>query len=202
MRVLKTFFIISSLGLSACSLVPSEDTPMAQYVFDLPSFPTSNPHSSTKIVQVAMPQAVAGFDSQGMTYIRHPMQLERYTKSQWVDTPAHMLLPLLVRSLEASGQYQAVLSASTSNLSGEIRVDTEILRLQQEFIPPQASRVHLVLRVQVFHLVERNILATQVFDLNEISSSEDAQGYVAATNQAIIKWLPAFQAFVKKAIYG
>jgi len=202
MRVLKIFFIISSLSLSACSLVPSEDMPMAQYVFDLPTFPTESPRAAAKILQVAMPQAVAGFDSQGMTYIRHPAQLERYTRSQWVDTPAHMLLPLLVRSLEASGQYQAVLSANTSNLSGEIRVDTEILRLQQEFIPQQASRVHLVLRVQVFHLVERNILATQVFDLNETAPSEDAQGYVAATNQAIIKWLPAFQRFVSKAIYG
>ena len=124
MRVLKMLFVASSLGLTACSLVPSEDTPMTQYVFDLPTFPTSNPHSSTKILQVAMPQAVAGFDSQGMTYMRYPAQLERYTRSQWVDTPAHMLLPLLVRSLEASGQYQAVLSANTSNLSGEIRVWT------------------------------------------------------------------------------
>lgn len=202
MRVLKMLFVASSLGLSACSLVPSEDTPMAQYVFDLPNFPTSNPHPSTKIVQVAMPQAVAGFDSQGMTYIRYPAQLERYTKSQWVDTPAHMLLPLLVRSLEASGQYQAVLSTNTSNLSGEIRVDTEILRLQQEFVPQQISRVHLVLRVQVFHLGEHNVLSTQVFDLSETAPSEDAQGYVIAMNQALLKWLPVFQAFVKKAIYG
>jgi cholesterol transport system auxiliary component len=202
MRVLKMLFVASSLGLSACSLMPSEDTPMAQYVFDLPIFPTSNPHTSTKILQVAMPQAVAGFDSQGMTYIRYPAQLERYTKSQWVDTPAHMLLPLLVRSLEASGQYQAVLSANTSNLSGEIRVDTEILRLQQEFVPQQASRVHLVLRVQVFHLGEHNVLSTQVFDLSETTPSDDAQGYVIATNQALLKWLPVFQAFVKKAIYG
>ena len=202
MRVLKLFFIINCLGLSACSLVPSEDTPMAQYVFDLPTFPTESPRAAAKILQVAMPQAVAGFDSQGMTYIRHPAQLERYTRSQWVDTPAHMLLPLLVRSLEASGQYQAVLSANTSNLSGEIRVDTEILRLQQEFIPQQASRVHLVLRVQVFHLGERNVLATQVFDLNETTASDDAQGYVIATNQALLKWLPVFQAFVKKVSYG
>lgn len=202
MRFFKILWMINLLGLSACSLVPSEDTPMAQYVFDLPNFPTASPRAAAKIVQVAMPQAVAGFDSQGMTYMRHPAQLERYTKSQWVDTPAHMLLPLLVRSLEASGQYQAVLSANTSNLSGEIRVDTEILRLQQEFIPQQASRVHLILRVQVFHLVDRNILATQVFDLSETAPSDDAQGYVIATNQALLKWLPVFQAFVKKASYG
>ncbi|MEN9460474.1 MAG: hypothetical protein RIS84_494 [Pseudomonadota bacterium] len=202
MRVLKTLFMIHCLSLSACSLIPSEDTPMAQYIFELPTMPTGKARATTKILQVAMPQATAGFDSQGMTYTRRPAQLERYNKSQWVDTPAHMLLPLLVRSLEASAQYQAVLSANTSNLAGEIRVDTEILQLQQEFISQQASRVRVVLRVQIFDLVEHKVLATQVFELSETAPSEDAQGYVLATNQALSKWLPVFQAFVNKAIYG
>lgn len=191
-----------SLALSGCSLLPAEDVVMSHYIFELPSFTTAVARPSSKILQVAMPQAVAGFDSQAMTYAYQTSQLQQYTKGQWVDTPAHMLLPLLVRSLESSGQYQAVLSPMTSNLSGEIRVDTELLRLQQEFVPQQTSRVHVIIRVQVFHLVEHTVLATQVFDLSEPAPSDNAQGYVLATNKLLSQWLPEFQHFVKKAIYG
>jgi len=179
----------------SCGILPANATAPKSYLLDIPfeSLSTSNPQG--KVLLVSMPQAAAGYDTVGLMYIRTPYVLEYYTESKWIDTPAQMLLPLLVHSLEATGYFNAVLSANAAAVSGELRLDTEIIRLYQDFqIEP--SQVHLVLRAQLLNMVTRQVIATHVFEVKEFSPSQNAEGNVVATNQAITNVLKIITKFV------
>ncbi|MEK8018642.1 MAG: ABC-type transport auxiliary lipoprotein family protein [Candidatus Parabeggiatoa sp.] len=165
------------------------------YLLDIPLPDIPFPNHTGRTLLVSMPKASPGFDTSSLVYIHKYHALEYYKKSQWIDTPARMLLPLLVLQLEATGKFKAVLSASTSPIACELRLDTEIVRLQQEF-QTEPSLVRLVLRAQLLDMAVRRVLATHVFEVEKSTQSEDAEGGVIAANQAVKKVLNDLTAFV------
>lgn len=190
MRIRRLFFSIALVFISACSTTPTRN-----YLLDV-TLPAKIPAGKTdKVLQVSMPQAAPGFDSPALIYVRTPHVLEHYSQNQWVDTPARMLLPLIVWMIEATGQFGAVLSATTPNLTGELRLDTEIVRLQQEF-STQPSQVRLVLRVQLLDLIVNQVVATRLFEIVEPAPTDDAAGGVLATHRAVAKVLEELAKFL------
>lgn len=143
---------------------------------------------------VAMPDASPGLDSTGIAYVREPHRLDYYLKSQWADTPRRMIRPLLVTALEATGQFRAVLAAP-SPLSGDMLLETEILRLQQEFLG-EPSQVRLILRAQLVNVSQRQVMGTQVFETLEPTPTPDAYGGVQAANRALSRLLTELATFV------
>ena len=85
------------------------------------------------------PHAAAGFDSPRIIYVREAHKLEYFAHSEWVDPPARMLAPLLVAAVENSGAFRAVV-LTPSAAAGDLRLDTEIIRLQHEFAGPAEPR--------------------------------------------------------------
>lgn len=186
--------------LSGCSVISAADSNIPQtYLLDIPLPTLSPPPIHGKTLLVAVPQAAAGFDTPRLAYIRTPYVLEYYTQSQWVDTPARLLLPLLVTHLEASGLFGAVLSAATSPVVGEWRLDTEIVRFQQEFLT-EPSQIHLILRVQLLDMVARQVIATGILEIKENAPSEDAEGGVLAANQVVARALNEIVDFIKEQL--
>jgi cholesterol transport system auxiliary component len=181
------------LSLSACGTPGSRDAPRVYLL--APSLDTLvRSHPEGRVISVGLPQSAPGFDRADMLYARAPHTLEAYTQSIWADTPARMLLPLLVRRLEAGGAFAAVLAASATPIAGELRLDSELLRLQQEFPAPEAnaepvSQVRLALRVQLLDMARRAVLATRVFEIVESAPSDDAAGGVEAANRAVSRLL-------------
>jgi cholesterol transport system auxiliary component len=133
------------------------------------------------------PHAASGFDSQRILYVRTDHQLEYFAHSEWVDTPARMLAPLIVSAVERSGAYRAVV-LTPSAAAGDLRLDSEIVRLQHEF-GSQPSRVRFTLRAYIVHNSTRRVLAWREFDATESSASEDPYGGVVAANHAVQKVL-------------
>ncbi|EIJ42464.1 ABC-type uncharacterized transport system, auxiliary component [Beggiatoa alba B18LD] len=181
-------------SISACNPLRKEDIPVQNYFFDLP-LQTITLTETGKTLLVSMPQATSGYDRVEQTYIRTPATLETYNHTQWVDTPARMLLPLLVNRLEATGKFGAVLSASTASMLGEYRLDTEILRIQQEFLSPN-NQVRFMLRAQLLNMEHQQIIATRVFEAVAPTNTPDADGGAKAMNQAIATVLQEITQFV------
>ena len=69
-----------------------------------------------------------------------------------------------------------------------MRVDVDVIRLQQEFMT-QPSRVRLMARIKVVDLKSGHVLGTQVFEAVEPAPSEDANGAARAANAAVRKVL-------------
>ena len=132
---------------------------------------------------VSQPRAAAGFDSQRIIYTRDTYKLDYFAHSEWIDTPARMLTPAIVAAIENSNAFRAVVQ-TPSAATGDLRLDTEILRLQHNFTE-SPSRVRFTLRAYVVDSATRRVLATREFDESAAAASEDPYGGVVAANRAV-----------------
>ena len=182
-----TVSAVCAMLLSSCSLLqPVKPAAMTTYALEV-QFDAVTNAQGTRTLLVNTPSADPGFNSARMIYIKNPHEIAYFVQNQWVDTPSRMLAPLLVRALEHSAKFRAVVQ-SRSGISADLRLDTEIVRLQQEFFS-RPSQVHLTVRAQLLDMQANVVLATREFDIVEDAFSEDPHGGVIATNLAVKKLL-------------
>lgn len=194
-------------GCSSASLLPAAPPAPALYGLD-DGTPATSPQSPAPAgapsLLLSLPRAAAGLDTRLIAYQRMSPQTrlrtEFYARSEWLDEPPRLLAPLLLRALDATGAFSAVLPAPAFTPT-RWRLDTELLRLQQEFGTAPPSQLRLTLRAALIDSVGRRVLATREFDLREPAPSEDAAGAVAAARvaaQALSRGLAGFCAEVAR----
>jgi cholesterol transport system auxiliary component len=149
---------------------------------------------------VSPPHAAAGFDSPRMMYLRKAGQLEYFAHNEWVDTPARMLAPLIVAAVEHGGAFRAVVQ-TPSAAAGDLRLDTEIISLQQDFLVAP-SQLRFTLRAYVVESATRRVIATREFEASVPAASENPQGGAVAANAAVRAVLEKLAAFCAEAARG
>jgi cholesterol transport system auxiliary component len=173
-------------GCSGASLLPPPPAAPALYGLDdgaPTASPATPPPPGAPSLLLSLPRAAAGLDTRLIAYQRTPLRTEFYARSEWLDTPPRLLAPLLLRALDATGAFSAVLPAPAFTPT-RWRLDTELLRLQQEFGASPPSQLRLTLRATLIDSAGRRVLGTREFDLREPAPSEDAAGAVAAAQVA------------------
>jgi cholesterol transport system auxiliary component len=173
-----------ALLLTGCTLMqpPHVESPHI-YVLD-PQVPETTKHVKRDLVlAVSMPRARAGFDTSQMVYVRKPHELEYFAVNRWANTPTHMLAPLLLQTLEQTGAFRAVVAAGSA-VPANIQLDTELIRLQQDFAT-SPSRIEITLRAQLIDVLNKRAIAVKLFNETEDAPSEDAYGGVTAANRAL-----------------
>lgn len=178
-----TLALLAMVGvLSACSLLAPSRTPEIRlFTLDDDILPAGTPRGALTVTVVPL-RSAAGFDSPRMAYVLAEHQLAYFTQSAWVESPADMLAPLLVRAVVRNGVFRASVSPGSTARS-DVQLESELLLLQQEF-DQHPSRVRLAVRVSLVANAGRRILATRVFQSVADADSEDAAGGVAAANLA------------------
>ena len=151
------------------------------------------PNASAPTLLVAPTRAAAGFDSPRIIYTREPHAIAYFAHSEWVDTPARMLGTLLVSAMERSSAFRAV-SVTSAAAAGDVRLDTELVRLQHEF-QMQPSRVRFTLRATLVDERTRRVLGWREIDSVVESASQDPYGGVVAANAAVQRALQELSAF-------
>jgi cholesterol transport system auxiliary component len=185
--------MLGVLLATGCSLLqPAAPDDTALHVLDARTA-VDTAASRDRVLVVSAPRAAPGFDTAAMVYVQKPHSLDRYATHRWVDTPARMLGPLLTRTLEDTGGFRAVVQTPNA-LPAELRLDTEIVQLQQSFLA-KPSRVELSLRVQIVDLAGRRVLATRYIEIAQDAPSDDAAGGAAAANDAVARALAQVAAF-------
>ncbi len=180
----------AAASVSACiSLGPP--TPPARYELQA-SLGGTPARGDGPTLTIAPPTAAPGFESPRMIYVKRPHELQAFARSEWVDAPARMLGPLLVRALGRSGAFEAVTDAG-SGADAELRLETELVRLQHEFTA-RPSRVRLTLRVQLSDRA-RHVLGVREIEAIEEAPSEDPYGGVVAANRAVQEALEGVVSF-------
>jgi len=142
---------------------------------------------------VSPPHAAAGYDSPRMMYLRQANKLEYFAYNEWVDTPARMLAPLIVAALARDSAYRAVVQ-TPSIAEGDLRLDTEILRLQQEFLG-KPSEVRFALRAYIVDSATRRVVASRDFESTAIAATDNPRGGVEAARLAVQNVLDDLSAF-------
>lgn len=135
---------------------------------------------------VPPPTARPGFDGPRIVYVTRAYELQFFAQSEWVDTPARMLAPLLVAALEESGTFRVL--QGPSGVAASIRLETEITALQQEFAAGP-SRTRFALRAQLVDAGGRRVVATRAFEAVEAAPSDDPYGGVVAANGVVLRVL-------------
>ncbi|WP_291986025.1 ABC-type transport auxiliary lipoprotein family protein [Candidatus Accumulibacter sp. ACC007] len=189
LRLLAAALVLTLTG--ACStLRPTASEQPAFYSLDNAGLDA--PGATAEIPKAAMaaatlivnpPHAASGFQSQRIVYVRAAHQLEYYAHSEWIDPPAQMIAPLIVAALESRGRFRAVI-LTPSVASGDLRLDTEIIRLQHE-LGSEPSRVRLTLRAYLVDNATRRVLSWREFDESVAVASEDPYGAVVAANRGV-----------------
>jgi cholesterol transport system auxiliary component len=186
--------------LCACSsLLPKPAVPPTLYTLMAgPAPPAGAAQAAADLTLIVNPPlAAAGFESARMVYVRQAQQIEHYAHSEWVDTPARMLAPLLVGSLAQRGVARAVV-ADSSAANGDLRLHTELLRLQQSF-ESQPSQVQFGLRATLLDEASRQVLAVREFDASVAAPSDDPAGGAVAASGAVRQVLAALAGFCQQA---
>lgn len=207
--VLKQTVAIIALGcaggsLSGCaSLLPKPVAAPTLYALEMAALRTNTlanraaVNSTLATLVVNTPRANAGFDSQHIMYVREPYKLEYFAHNEWVDTPARMLMPMMVSIIANGGVFKAVVPASVA-VAGELTLDTEIVRLQQDF-SAQPSRVVFTLRAYLLDTQTRKTLAWRELETVVAAASADPYGGVVAANEAVQMALLQVAEFCAKA---
>ena len=194
------------LSLCACGSLGSSATAPTSYYTLSKAGPITQPvatvsaplSSRTPALVINPPHAAAGFDSPRIIYLSQPLKLEYFANSEWVDPPARMIGPLLLAATERSTAFRAVVLTPGAG-SGDLRLDTLIVRLQHEF-QTQPSQVRFTLRATLVDDKTRQVLAWREFEAVVPASSEDAYGGVLAANQAVKQVLDELTAFCAQAL--
>ena len=181
---------VAAASLSACSVLqPKAGSPPAFYALELAQpygtapGPVPSAQAGTTTLVISPVRAASGFDSQRIIYVREPHKLEYFAHSEWIDTPARMLGPLLVASITHTGAYRAVVMTPGS-AGGELRLDTEIVRLQHDF-QTRPSRVRFTLRTYLVDEKTRKVLTWREFDGEAAATSDDPYAGVVAANRVV-----------------
>ena len=188
--------------LAGCSgtLLPRPTPPPARFTLDaaggaaaLPLNRVVGSTANVLSIAVAVPRAAPGYDSPRMLYQRRPQELEAFAFHEWVDAPAQMLAPLLLRALQDSSAFRVVLPAPSAALAGW-RLETELLRLHQDFTA-RPSQLRLGLRAVLLDVATRQPIAWREFDVGVAAASDDPVAGVHAAHQAAQQLMRAVAAF-------
>ena len=193
-----------ALASGCTSLLPKPPPQPAFYSLDAAAAPrTVQPREVRNMgptLIVNPPRAAAGFDSQRIIYTRQSHRLEYFAHSEWADTPARMLAPLIVAALDTTPAFGAVVTTASA-ANGDLRLDTEIVRLQQDF-STQPSRVRFTLRAVMVDNATRRVLAWREFDETVAAGSDDPPGGVLAAHRAVQAVLGPLASFCAEAAGG
>jgi cholesterol transport system auxiliary component len=205
-RTLARLLVVAlpALALCACSalhpsVVPSTAFYALQNAKVAPSDPTAAQTATTPLTLIISPvRAASGYDSQRIIYVREAHKLEYFARSEWVDTPARMLGPLLVDAIEKVGAFRAV-ALTPASATGDVRLDTVIERIQQDF-QTRPSRVHFTLRSYLVDEKTRRVMAWREFEGEAEAPSDDPYGGVLAANLAVSRVLVELAQFLKSSV--
>lgn len=195
--------MFATVLLSSCSVFPGKQrsAPIKSYLLEPGEMLQGSPARPTKpclSLLVSATAAAPGFATSRMAYVQQAYRLNYFADHQWIDTPAHMLGPLLVQALEHSGLFRSVAAAPLS-VDAELRLESKVLRLQQVFKDGN-SELQLSIRFSVIDLTRRRMLTSRVFSVTEPAPVNGPYGGVVAANRAVAHVLGKLIDFLRQQI--
>lgn len=178
--------IIAGLALNGCGLKPVAYSATKTYTLN-PAIPTITAKSGQLTLLVDTPKASQAFADTQMAYIDKPYQLAYFSYHEWAATPAQMLQPLLMQTIQNTGHFQAVIT-NANQARYDLVLNTRILNMQQVFLQ-KPSQFQLSIQAQLINNDSHRVIATQQFTIIEPAPTDSPYGGVIAANQATGKIL-------------
>lgn len=187
----------AALALSlmpGCSLLPPAAPEPRKEVLN--KMPAELPQraSNGAVLLVFPPQTRPIYDTTEMAYSTQPYEIAYFRQHEWAETPAQMLQPLLVRTLQNTRFFSAVLGPPYS-ARYNYALRTEIRELTADFTSEPAA-VRLSLRFQLSEGATDKIVAIKEVSIREPMREKTPYAGVVAGNDATAKALLELATFV------
>jgi cholesterol transport system auxiliary component len=186
--------VLAVLLVPGCSLLPPAPAELRKEVLN--KMPDGLPHraSNGAVLLVFAPHARPIYDTRDMAYTARPYEISYFSQHEWAETPAQMLQPLLVRTLQHTRFFSAVLSPPyAARYSYALR--TEIRELIADFTSEPAA-LQLSLRFQLSEGATDRIVATKEISIREPMRDRTPYAGVVAGNDATARALLELATFV------
>jgi cholesterol transport system auxiliary component len=193
MRALNFLFLsMAFLFLLGCS--PVKTTVSNQYQLSKFSGKQYTSNRSHVSLLVTAPDAVAGYQTEQMLYIKTPFKVEAFANNAWTNPPADMLYPLMTQSLLISGYFYAVASSPYGDGS-DYRLDTQLLRLHQNFLK-KPSEIEFTVKLVLTRVKDSKVIASRLINEHIPCLTDTPFGGVLAANKATEQFTAAVTNFV------
>ncbi|MBB72273.1 MAG: hypothetical protein CMF50_07735 [Legionellales bacterium] len=185
---------LASVVLTAC-MGPVKTPPVSTYSLNATPTVAQKPRTA-KTLLVTSPTATATFATNKMAYTSAPFQVSYFANNRWTARPSEMLKPLMVSALQDTNHYHAVVASPFSG-NATLRLDTDLIKLQQEFshIP---SQIELEVQARLVDAKSLRVIATKHFDIIEPAPTNTPYGGVIAANKAVNQYLQELSRFCLK----
>lgn len=172
------FYLLMIVLLSGCSL-KQEVSDINSYSIDFSS-KNSSYQNSQKSILIEEPMVNNSFNSRAIFYSTKPYLFEEYAQNRWINLPSNMIYNQLTDSFIASNIFENVV-LKDKKIEHEYSLKTEVIKLYQTF---EEDKSYAVLKLK-FDLVKDNkVLKSFNFDKKVLCKSNNAYGFVQATNKA------------------
>lgn len=194
--------LLTSGSLAGCSLPGPQDRPAtATYLLQADASEVAAGGSAGCLtLQVAAVRAAPGYATSRMAYTNEPPRLDYFAYHRWADRPSRLLETVIRARIEESQLVRAVLPA-TSNVEPDLRLQTELRQLRQDFTSGQ-SHVLLEVQASLIDAGERRLLDSRQFDYSETASAENPVAGAIAANIAVNRLLDDLAEFLHESIAG
>ena len=186
--------IILPCLLSACH--PMTRTPKYEYKLDQYSSHTYPANTKHQSLFINKPTALAGYNRTDMLYVDKPYALTAFAYHAWVDTPADMLLPLIMQSVQAMQYFDATASSPIVS-STSYRLDNQLLELHQSFMQ-NPSVLYFSVKVTLTRVADNQIIASTILQQAVNCPKNTPYGGVIAANQATKQFTAQLTKFIYK----
>lgn len=185
--IISAFFI-----LTACS--PVKLPVNNQYTLEAFSAKKLSKHKVHQSLLVSKPEAMAGYQTEQMIYVKKPFELNAFSHNAWISSPANMLYPLEMQSLQSTGYFYAV-AASPYVDRADYRLDTQFIKIQQNFMV-KPSLMDVVIKVVLTHVEDNRIVSSRTFCERVSCPVDSPYGGVLAANKAMGAFTAKLSAYV------
>ena len=187
---------VSLLVLSGCSPVKAPVT--HQYTLEIPAHKQTTHKHLPYTLLISKPEAMAGYQTEQMLYVKTPFTLEPFAKNAWVSPPADMIYPVLVERFQSSHAFRAITSAPFADKT-DYRLDTQLITLNQNFLS-KPSVLKFAAKLALTRVSDNHVIASKLIVKNIPCSQNTPLGGVIAANQASVAFTDDALKFVIKHV--
>ncbi|MEM1243925.1 MAG: ABC-type transport auxiliary lipoprotein family protein [Pseudomonadota bacterium] len=195
MRLKTSLCLFILLNLTACGLIkPVSLQPIKRYTLQVRHLAIKPYAKTNNTILILATQAAAPVATDRMVYIKKPYEQSYYAKHRWAKPPAKFIAPQLIKALQLSQHFKAVVAAPIVGIT-DYRLTTRLLTLEQSFLS-HPSQVKMQLQVELVRSASGKVIAAKTFTATVRSRHDNAYGGVMAANQALAMILKRVNAFV------
>ncbi|HEY2926641.1 ABC-type transport auxiliary lipoprotein family protein [Piscinibacter sp.] len=143
---------------------------------------------------VLAPTTSAVYDTTQMAYAIQPYEVAYFSQNEWIETPSRMIHPLLVRTLQGTNAFSAVLVPPHMGRF-TYALQTQILELKQDFTSSPPALL-LALRFQLTRAGASEVIASKEVSLRESMRERTPYAGAVAANDAMANALQQLAEFV------